>query len=71
MGVHMPNNNPVSVSSVAKALNLVDFIVQGPHEGLSLSEIVREVRGSKSATYATLRTLVDHGYLRLEWRSSG
>jgi DNA-binding IclR family transcriptional regulator len=54
-----------SVGSVNRALKLVDHIIDGPNEGLSLTEIVRETQGSKSATFALLRTLVDHGYLRL------
>jgi len=52
------------VGSVARALELVELIVTGPTDGMSLSEIVKMVGGSKSATLATLRTLVAFGYLR-------
>ena len=54
-----------SVGSVSRALKLVDHIVGAPKEGLTLSEIVRATEGSKSATFALLRTLVDYGYLRI------
>ena len=52
------------VISVARALHLVELVVGGPTEGMSLSEIAKAVDGSKSAVLATLRTLVDFGYLR-------
>lgn len=52
------------VGSVARALNLVELIVAGPTEGRTLSEIAKTIGGSKSAVLATLRTLVDFGYLR-------
>jgi IclR family acetate operon transcriptional repressor len=57
--------NSSNIGSVTKALNLVDLVMAGPNEGLTLSEIAREMKGSKSATHATLRTLVDHNYLRM------
>ncbi len=53
------------VVSVVRALKLVDYVVQGANEGLTLSEIAREMKTSKSATHATLHTLVDHQYLRI------
>ncbi len=52
------------VGSVARALELVELIVLGPVTGLSLADIARETGRSKSATLATLRTLVDFGYVR-------
>lgn len=52
------------VGSVVRALDLVEMIVTGPPEGMSLAEIVKAGGGSKSAVLATLRTLVDFGYLR-------
>ena len=55
----------VRVSSVARALDLVELIAGGPSEGFSLSEIAKLSSGSKSATLATLRTLTDYGYLRV------
>ncbi|MBI3428567.1 MAG: IclR family transcriptional regulator, partial [Actinobacteria bacterium] len=55
---------PGQVGSVARALELVELIVTGPSEGLTLSEIVKTAGGSKSAVLATLRTLVHFGYLR-------
>ncbi|TRZ85924.1 MAG: IclR family transcriptional regulator [Streptomycetaceae bacterium] len=57
--------NSSNIGSVTKALNLVDLVMAGPKEGLTLSEIAREMKSSKSATHATLRTLVDHNYLRM------
>lgn len=53
------------VGSVARALRLVELIVSGPAEGMTLSEIAKTAGGSKSAVLATLRTLVDFGYLRI------
>lgn len=52
------------VGSVARALRLVELLVSGPTEGMTLSEIAKAEGGSKSAILATLRTLVDFGYLR-------
>jgi len=54
-----------TVGSVTRALNLVDYVMTGPSEGLTLTEIAREMKSSKSAALATLRTLVEHGYLRM------
>jgi len=62
----MPEAKSLSpVASVVRALNLVEIVIQGPNEGLTLSEIARGVKSSKSATHATLHTLVDHQYLRI------
>ncbi len=52
------------VGSVARALTLVELVVSGPVEGMTLAEIAKSAGGSKSAVLATLRTLVDFGYLR-------
>lgn len=52
------------VGSVARALKLVELVVSGPAEGMTLAEIAKSAGGSKSAVLATLRTLVDFGYLR-------
>jgi len=60
----MSEPTPGQVGSVARALNLVELIVGGPAEGMTLSEIAKTAGGSKSAVLATLRTLVDFGYLR-------
>jgi len=57
--------HPYTVESVSRALTLVDHIVTAPHEGLTLAQIVRLTGASKGATHAMLRTLVDHGYLRI------
>lgn len=56
--------SPTQVTSVARALELVELIVHGPAEGLSLAEIARSTARSKSALLATLRTLVNFGYVR-------
>lgn len=53
------------VASVARALTLVEMVVTGPAEGMTLAEIAKAAGGSKSALLATLRTLVDFGYLRV------
>ena len=60
----MSEAQPGQVGSVARALELVELVVAGPSEGLTLSEIAKTIGGSKSAVLATLRTLVDFGYLR-------
>ncbi len=60
----MSENSPTSVASVARALDLVELVVNGPESGMPLSEIAKAVGGSKSAVLATLRTLVNYGYLR-------
>jgi len=57
-------SSSTTVGSVARALDLVELVVGGPDAGLPLSEIAKAVGGSKSAVLATLRTLVDFGYLR-------
>ncbi len=53
-----------TVGSVAKALRLLEAVADGPVEGLTLSEIYRELGTSKSAAFALVRTLADQGYLR-------
>lgn len=60
----MAERSSTTVASVARALDLVELVVGGPESGLSLSQIAQVVGGSKSAVLATLRTLVDFGYLR-------
>ena len=60
----MAESSPTTVASVARALDLVELIVGGPDSGMPLSQIAKAVGGSKSAVLATLRTLVDFGYLR-------
>lgn len=60
----MAETPTTTVASVARALDLVELIVAGPDSGLPLSQIAKAVGGSKSAVLATLRTLVDFGYLR-------
>lgn len=58
-------SSTTTVGSVARALNLVELIVGGPQVGMPLSDIAKAVGGSKSAILATLRTLVEFGYLRI------
>ena len=60
----MAQNSSTTVGSVARALDLVELIVGGPVGGMALSDIAKAVGGSKSAVLATLRTLVNFGYLR-------
>ncbi len=63
MGEYMPDTSD-RVASVARALNLVERVVQGPSDGTSLSELARAMELSKSSTLALLRTLADAGYVR-------
>jgi IclR family acetate operon transcriptional repressor len=60
----MAETSPTMVGSVARALELVELIVGGPDTGMPLSEVAKAVGGSKSAVLATLRTLVEFGYVR-------
>ncbi len=53
-----------TVRSVARALQLVDIVANGPAEGQSLSDLARELGASKSTTLALARTLVAAGLLR-------
>jgi len=52
------------VTSVIRALTLVELIAVGSNEGMSLTELARSVGLSKSTTLVLLRTLVDAGYVR-------
>ena len=61
----MAETAPTQVGSVARALEWVELVVSGSTEGMPLSEVAKAVGGSKSAVLATLRTLVDFGYLRV------
>lgn len=54
------------VRSVDRGLRIVDFIAEGPPEGASITEIARAIGVSKSTAFATVHTLVQHGYLRDE-----
>jgi DNA-binding IclR family transcriptional regulator len=56
--------SPVLVRSVARALQLVEVVSDGPATGLTLSEIARALGVSKSAVLVTLRTLTSFGYIR-------
>ncbi len=60
----MSDSATAQVSSVARALELVELVATGSVEGVTLSELAKAVGGSKSAVLATLRTLVDYGYLQ-------
>ena len=60
----MAQSSSTTVGSVARALDLVELVVGGPDGGIALSDIAKAVGGSKSAVLATLRTLVNFGYLR-------
>jgi IclR family transcriptional regulator, acetate operon repressor len=53
-----------TVGSVARALRLLDVIATGPAEGLTVSELARELGTSKSTAFALAHTLVEQGYLR-------
>lgn len=53
-----------TVASVARAFDLVDLVAAAPAEGITVSEIARELSISKSTAYALARTLVDRAVLR-------
>jgi IclR family acetate operon transcriptional repressor len=53
------------VGSVARALQVIDLVVDAPRGGLSLSEISRAIGVSKSTAYALIQTLLTDGHLRV------
>lgn len=61
---HDDGSAPVIVRSVARALQLVELVSDGPPSGLTLSELARTLGVSKSAVLVTLRTLASFGYVR-------
>ena len=52
------------VAGVARALNLIEIVTQGPVDGFTLTELSKLIGISKSSTLALLRTLADAGYVR-------
>jgi IclR family acetate operon transcriptional repressor len=54
-----------TVGSLHRALRLVDIIASGPVDGLTVSELARQLGASKSTTFALARTLLDFNYLRI------
>lgn len=59
-----PRTPSYTVASVARAFDLVDLVAAAPAEGITVSEIARELSISKSTAYALARTLVDRAVLR-------
>ncbi len=53
-----------TVGSVARALDLIDLVADAPADGITVSEIARELGISKSTAYALARTLVERAVLR-------
>jgi IclR family acetate operon transcriptional repressor len=53
-----------TVRSVARALEAIELVSDGPSDGLSLSELSRGLGISKSSALATARTLAREGFLR-------
>jgi IclR family transcriptional regulator, acetate operon repressor len=53
-----------TVRSVARAMRAVQIVADGPAEGLTLSDLARQLGTSKSATLALARTLTAFGMLR-------
>lgn len=51
------------VQSVARALELISIISDHPQDGMSLTELSKALRVSKSTTLSLVRTLVGYGYL--------
>jgi IclR family acetate operon transcriptional repressor len=60
----MASTDSDRVGSVERALKLLDYISTQPESGLSLADLTKMTKYSKSSILALLRTLVDHGYLR-------
>lgn len=52
------------VGSVARALEVLDLVADGPADGSTLSDLARALEISKSAAYSLIRTLVDADFLR-------
>ncbi|MDA8400740.1 MAG: IclR family transcriptional regulator [Actinomycetota bacterium] len=52
-----------TVRSVERALGVVNVVAEGPHEGITLTELAKVVGASKSTVLAIVRTLVGAGYL--------
>ena len=53
------------VQSVGRALDMVALVADADSDGLSVADLSKMLRLSKSSTLATARTLVAHGYLRV------
>jgi IclR family acetate operon transcriptional repressor len=53
-----------TVRSVARALQLVDIVAEGPAEGQTLSDLARALGASKSTTLSLARTMAAAGLLR-------
>lgn len=53
-----------TVRSVARALQLVDIVAEGPAEGQTLSDLARALGTSKSSTLSLARTMAAAGLLR-------
>ena len=53
-----------TVRSVARALQLVDIVAEGPAEGQTLSDLARALGTSKSTTLSLARTMAAVGLLR-------
>jgi IclR family transcriptional regulator, acetate operon repressor len=53
-----------TVRSVARALQLVDIVADGPAEGQTLSDLARALGTSKSTTLSLARTMAAAGLLR-------
>lgn len=54
-----------TVGSLQKALRLIDIIATGPVEGMTVSELARQLGASKSSAFSLVRTLLDFNYLRV------
>lgn len=54
-----------TVGSLQKALRLIDIIATGPAEGMTVSELARQLGASKSSTFSLVRTLLDFNYVRV------
>jgi DNA-binding IclR family transcriptional regulator len=49
--------------AVDRAVDVLDFLADNPHDAFSLSELARRLDLNKASAHATLNALVDRGYL--------
>ena len=63
-GTHKDSDERYRVQSVERALRLVEAIADCSPDGLTVTELSRNLKVSKSTAYALAQTLVTNGFLR-------
>jgi IclR family acetate operon transcriptional repressor len=58
-----PADGRYRVQSLGRALDLLELIARRGRDGARLADLAREQKLSKAATYATLQTLLAHGFV--------